>query len=121
MPYSYRGLCSVYKRRVKRGRWSSENTSSYNITISFSYFFYLLSFYLTIIIATPFNNNNNNNNNSFININNFDLEDKGADVKELNDYNTDLILLLLDTPLETIKEEDKEDNRPKLGLKLKKG
>jgi hypothetical protein len=69
-----------------------------------------------VIMATPFNNSNN----SFININDFDSEDKGADIREPDDNNTDLTLPLSDTPLETIKEEE-EDDGPELGPKLKKG
>jgi hypothetical protein len=45
--------------------------------------FFLLSFYLIVIIITPFNNNNNN----FININNFNLKDKRANIKELDNNN----------------------------------
>jgi hypothetical protein len=67
-------------------------------------------------MATPFNNSDN----SFVDINDFDLDDKGADIREPDDDNADLTLPLLATPLETIKEEDKEDNRPKLGPKPKK-
>jgi hypothetical protein len=67
-------------------------------------------------MATPFDNSNN----SFININNFNSEDEGANIREPDNNNTNPTLLLLDTPLETIKEEE-EDNRPKLGPKLKKG
>jgi hypothetical protein len=79
--------------------------------------FLLLFFYLIVIITTPFNNNNNN---SFININDFNLNNKGANIKELDNNNINLILLLLNTSFKTIKEEDKEDNRPKLSLKPKK-
>jgi hypothetical protein len=101
---------------VKRGRWSGENTSSYSVATSFSYFFLLLSFYLTVIIATPFDNSDD----SFVDIDDFDLEDEGANVRELDNNNTNLTLPLLNTPLETIEEEE-EDNGPELGLKLKKG
>jgi hypothetical protein len=69
-----------------------------------------------VIMATPFNNSDN----SFVDINDFDLEDKGADVREPDDDNADPTLLLLDTPLETIKEEE-EDNGLELGSELKKG
>ena len=91
------------------------NINNYNVVISFNYIFLLLSFYLTIIIITSFNNNNNN----FININDFNSEDKRADIKESNDDNADLILLLSNTLLKTIKEEEK-DNKFELSLKLKK-
>jgi hypothetical protein len=67
-------------------------------------------------MATPFNNNND----SFVNIDDFDSDDKGADIREPDDNDANLTLPLLATPLETIKEEDEEDNRPKLGPKSKK-
>ena len=67
-------------------------------------------------MATPFDNSDD----SFIDINDFNSEDKGADIRELDDDNADLILPLSDTPLETIEEEE-EDDRPELGLELKKG
>jgi hypothetical protein len=70
-----------------------------------------------VIIATPFNNSDD----GFIDINDFDLDNEGADIRELDDDDADPTLLLLDTPLETIEEEDKEeDNGPKLDPKLKK-
>jgi hypothetical protein len=69
-----------------------------------------------VIIATPFDNSND----SFVDINDFNLEDKGAGVRELDNNNANPTLPLLDTPLETIKEEE-EDNGPELGPKLKKG
>ena len=71
---------------------------------------------MTVIIATPFNNSNN----SFIDIDDFNLDNEGADIREPDDDNANLILPLSATPLETIKEEDKEDNRPKLSPKPKK-
>jgi hypothetical protein len=67
-------------------------------------------------MATPFDNSDD----SFIDINDFNSEDKGADIRELDDDNADLILPLSDTPLETIEKEE-EDDRPELGLELKKG
>jgi hypothetical protein len=67
-------------------------------------------------MATPFDNSDD----SFVDINDFDLEDEGADIREPDDDNANPTLPLLDTPLETIKEEE-EDNGPKLGPKLKKG
>jgi hypothetical protein len=65
-------------------------------------------------MATPFDNSDD----SFINIDDFDLDNKGADIREPDDDNADLTLPLSATPLETIKEE--EDNGPKLGPKPKK-
>jgi hypothetical protein len=67
-------------------------------------------------MATPFDNSDD----SFVDIDDFDSEDKGADVREPDDNNANPTLPLLDTPLETIEEEE-EDNGPELGLKLKKG
>jgi hypothetical protein len=65
-------------------------------------------------MATPFDNSDD----SFINIDDFGLDNKGADIREPDDDNADLTLPLSATPLETIKE--KEDNGPKLGPKPKK-
>jgi hypothetical protein len=67
-------------------------------------------------MATPFNNSND----SFVDIDDFNLDNKGADIREPDDDDADLTLSLLATPLETIKEEDKEDNGPELGPKPKK-
>jgi hypothetical protein len=68
-------------------------------------------------MATSFNNSDD----SFINIDDFDSDDTGADIRELDNDDADLTLPLSDTPLETIKEEDEEeDNGPKLGPKPKK-
>jgi hypothetical protein len=69
-----------------------------------------------VIMATPFDNSDD----SFVDIDDFDSEDEGADIRELDDDDADLILPLLDTPLETIEEEE-EDDGPELGPKLKKG
>ena len=52
----------------------------------------------------------NNNSDSFININDFDLDDDGADIKELDNNNRDPTIPLSNiggTPLNTINEEDK--------------
>jgi hypothetical protein len=52
----------------------------------------------------------NNNSNSFVNINDFDLDDDGANIKELNDNNKDPTIPLSNrggTPLNTINKEDK--------------
>ena len=67
-------------------------------------------------MATPFDNSDN----SFINIDDFDLDNEGADIREPDDDDADPILPLLDTPLETIEEEDEEDDGPELGPRLKK-
>ena len=65
-------------------------------------------------MATPFDNSDD----SFVDIDDFDSDDEGADIREPDDDNADLTLPLSATPLETIKE--KEDNGPKLGPKPKK-
>ena len=54
----------------------------------------------------------NNNRDSFININDFDLKEEGADLKCLEDNSSNSIILLSNTPLGTIIEEDKKGDRP---------
>jgi hypothetical protein len=52
----------------------------------------------------------NDNSDSFININDFDLDNNRANIKEPDDYNKDPTILLSDiggTPLNTINKEDK--------------
>ena len=72
------------------------------------YLIFLLSFYLIVIINdSEFINDNSN---SFIDIDKFDSNDDGTDIKEPNDNNKDLIILLSNikgTLLNTIDEEDK--------------
>ena len=72
------------------------------------YLIFLLSFYLIVIINdSEFINDNSD---SFINIDEFDSDDDGANIKELNDNNKDFIILLFNikgTLLNTIDEEDK--------------
>jgi hypothetical protein len=53
----------------------------------------------------------NNNRDSFININDFNLEEEGADLDYLEDDNSNLIIPLSNT-LRTIIKEDKEGDRP---------
>ena len=53
----------------------------------------------------------NNNRDSFININDFNLEEEGADLDCLKDDDSDLIIPLFNT-LRTIIKEDKEGDRP---------
>jgi hypothetical protein len=81
-------------------------------------FFLLLSLYLVVIMDdSEFIDNNSN---SFVNINKFDLDNNRANIKELNNNNRDLIILLSNiesTPLDTI---NKEDKGPVFGLILKK-
>jgi hypothetical protein len=72
---------------------------------------------LFIAIITKYVNNNRD---SFVNINDFDLDDNGANIKELDNYNEDPTIPLSNiegTPLNTIDEEDKG---PIFGLILKK-
>jgi hypothetical protein len=57
----------------------------------------------------------NNNRDSFININDFNSEEEGADLKCLEDNDSDPIILLSNTPLGTILEEDKKGDRPIYG------
>jgi hypothetical protein len=62
----------------------------------------------------------NNNSNSFININNFNLDNNRANIKEPDNYNKDPTIPLSnirDTPLNTI---NKEDKGPIFSLILKK-
>jgi hypothetical protein len=54
----------------------------------------------------------NDNRDSFVDINDFDLEDEGADLNYLEDDNSDPTIPLSSTPLGTILEEDKEGGRP---------
>jgi hypothetical protein len=51
--------------------------------------------------------------NGFININDFDLDNDGADIREPDNNNRDPIIPLLDTPLETIFKENKDKEEPK--------
>jgi hypothetical protein len=53
----------------------------------------------------------NDNRDSFVDINDFDLEDKGADVNKLEDNNADPTILLSNTPLDIIIKEDKAGDR----------
>jgi hypothetical protein len=61
-----------------------------------------------------------NNSNSFININDFNSDDNGTNIKEPDDHNKDPTIPLSNiggTPLNTI---NKEDKGPIFGLILKK-
>jgi hypothetical protein len=51
------------------------------------------------------------NRDSFIDIDDFDSEDEGTDVDELKDDDADLIILLSNTLLKTIIEEDEAGDR----------
>ena len=53
----------------------------------------------------------NNNRDSFVDINDFDLEEERADLDCLEDDDSDLTIPLSNT-LRTIIEEDKEGDRP---------
>ena len=61
-----------------------------------------------IIIAKYINNNRD----SFININDFNSEEEGADLKCLEDNDSDPTIPLSNTPLGTILKEDKKGDRP---------
>jgi hypothetical protein len=63
----------------------------------------------------------NNNRDSFININDFDSEEEGADLECPEDDNSDPIIPLSNTPLRTILEEDKKGDRPIYGPQQKRG
>ena len=68
-------------------------------------FFWILSFYSTLIIAEYINDNSD----SFIDIDDFDSDDDGADIKEPNDNDGDPTIPLSNkggTPLNTIDEEE---------------
>jgi hypothetical protein len=53
-----------------------------------------------------------NNGDSFVDIDDFDSEEEGADLKCLEDDDSDPTILLSNTPLGTIIEEDKKGDRP---------
>jgi hypothetical protein len=57
----------------------------------------------------------NDNRDSFIDINDFDSEDKGANLNCLEDNDSDLTIPLSKTPLGTIIKEDEEGDRPIYG------
>jgi hypothetical protein len=69
------------------------------------YSFILLS---TVIIAEYINNNRD----SFININDFNLKEEGANVNKPEDNNSNPIIPMSNTPLGTIIKEDKKGDRP---------
>jgi hypothetical protein len=78
--------------------------------------FFLLSFDPIVIVIKYINNNSN----SFININDFNLNNNGANIKELNNNNRNPIIPLFNirgTPLNTI---NKKDKGPIFSLILKK-
>jgi hypothetical protein len=78
--------------------------------------FWLLFFYSIVIIAKYIDNNSN----SFVNIDDFNLDNNGANIEEPNNYNKDPTILLSNiggTPLNIINEEDKG---PIFSLILKK-
>jgi hypothetical protein len=81
-------------------------------------FVLLLFFYLIVII----NNSEfiNNNSNSFINIDEFDLNDDRADIKESNNNDKDFIILLFNIRGTSLDIINKEDKRLIFSLILKK-
>ena len=64
--------------------------------------------YLVVIMAKYINDNGD----SFVDINDFDSEEEGANLDYLDDDDSNPIILLLNTPLDTILKEDKEGDRP---------
>jgi hypothetical protein len=61
------------------------------------------------------------NGDSFVDIDDFDSEEEGADLNEPEDDDSDPIIPLLYTPLGTIIEEDEEGDRPIYGPQQKRG
>jgi len=67
-------------------------------------------------MTTPFDNSDD----SFIDIDDFDSEEEGADLNYLEDDDSDSTILLSNNPLRTILE-DKEGNRPIYSPQQKRG
>ena len=63
----------------------------------------------------------NNNGDSFVNIDDFNLEEQGADLKCPEDDDSDPTILLSNTPLGTIIEEDEKGDRPIYSPQQKRG
>jgi hypothetical protein len=61
------------------------------------------------------------NGDSFIDINDFNSEEEGADLNCLDDDDSDPTIPLSNTPLDTILEEDKEGDGPVYGPQQKRG
>lgn len=61
----------------------------------------------------------NDDGDSFININDFDSDDNGANITELYNNDRDPTIPLSNTPLKTIFEEDKGGDGPEFGPKPK--
>jgi len=72
---------------------------------------WLLSFYLAVIIAEYIDDNGD----SFIDIDDFDSEEEGADLNCPEDDDSDPTIPLSNNPLGTILEEDEEGDRPIYG------
>jgi hypothetical protein len=81
-------------------------------------FILLLSLYSAIIIDDS--ELIDDNNDSFIDIDEFDSDDDGADIKESNDNNKDLIILLSNIKGTLLNIIDEEDEGPIFSPQLKK-
>ena len=57
----------------------------------------------------------NDNGDSFVDIDDFDSEEEGADLDYLDDDDSDPTIPLSNTPLDTILEEDEEGDGPVYG------
>ena len=69
------------------------------------------SFYSVVIIANYIDDNGD----SFVDIDDFDSEEEGADLNCLEDDDSDPTIPLSNNPLGTILEEDEEGDRPIYG------
>jgi hypothetical protein len=74
-------------------------------------------FFYFIIILTEYINNNSN---SFINIDDFNLDNNRANIKEPDNYNKDLIISLFNIKSTFLNIINNEDKRPIFNSILKK-
>jgi hypothetical protein len=106
MPYSYRDYIASVSEGWRGVGEAVRILVVLGAVITFICFFWILSFYSTIIIAKYIDDNSN----SFIDIDDFDSDDNGADIEESNDNSRDPTIPLSNRggiPLNTIDEEDK--------------